>query len=285
MKRSEIALLGAGLALTSFVQVENTRAYEIEASTYFAINIESGIPTERQDFYTEALNEFAVGLSQLPPEVLTHIEGHKIQIVIFQTPEFLAEYTEEAPLARVLFEQVPELANSGVDDTLWVNEASAIWEDYDAPTQKAFIGGEIFRVIQARLGVDINNPQTNNYALNIPDWFFFGSPLSWAAAQMEDGDQVLFESQDALVESEVNPLQLREPGSLQAIYDENPESYAATTALVETLIQEYGVGDHSLLFVYYQLLGEGKTSDEAFFTTFGITLEDFENSFTNQVER
>ncbi len=94
------------------------------------------------------------------------------------------------------------------------------------------MAGEIFRVIQARLGVD--NMDVMPYRrFNITDWFYFGSPLSWSASILSDGATAVEDSRNAFEEVGINVSELHEPGSILPFYSTNPRVYDATLYMTD----------------------------------------------------
>ncbi len=252
---------------------------EKKTSSIFEVHIDPTISDDRKKFYKTTVSELEQTISKFPNDLLKVVESKPAKIVVFNNLSFQQQFSPKDSIARKFFEENPDYPNTGLDDSVWANENSKRWLAYPKVTQEIYIAGEVFRVYQARLRADMNQPGVFEGRFEIPDWLLYGSPLSWGAACFPDGSSAVDESEAYFNQTTISPSEIHTPSSLFTLgkgLDDTQAALNGTLYVVEKLIQDHGNNDHSLLLKYYQLVGAGVDQEKAFQNLFKISERDFE---------
>lgn len=192
-----------------------------------------------------------------------------VRVVICESDSYcLHEVGTDSTLAIVL-SSLPDWPISGTSGQATVRSNLPIWAEWSDAEKKIFLTGEIFRVVESRLGVYANPQEGTTYeAWQIPDWLWFGSPIAWATSIFPaEGEMLLTEVIPSSLTTEIRDL----------IQIETQEEYWASVYVANQLVQ---LSDDPAVFFYFDyLVGLSVPQEEAFVRAFGIAEIEFGAEF------
>lgn len=242
--------------------------------SYLDLYIEDSV--DNKEFFTGALAEIDKKLIETKAVYpwLPVNETNPLKVVICTSNEYCLQFVNEDTTLWFLFTNNDEWPISGNNDQVTVR-IRPTWEEWPDSLKRIYLSGEVFRVIQIRLGVNPNpNPGDENQTNDIVQWLYYGSPIAWAATVFpEDGYKIIAHSQKLFSGLGVNPAELD--------YHQSQEHFEATYYVAnELLIQTKR--NPLVYFEYYKLIGENVSPEDAFIEVFGLTQTEFENGFHNE---